>query len=189
MVATDRISAFDVVMPTGIPRKGEVLTQISLFSLLRRSRRTRSSRTTLLSLPRMLRRICPHPNLSPAKSRTKTREPLDAREISQAARHRVHRARLSFGQRLEGIAEIADGLRHQTAECGLKRIAELPGTDLHSLYESRGRSRRKHLPREGAENRWRRISQTQARESEPEDLQFGPRIRAQTGHHHRGHEI
>ena len=30
-VATDRISAFDVVMPNGIPRKGEVLTQISLF--------------------------------------------------------------------------------------------------------------------------------------------------------------
>ena len=30
-VATDRLSAFDVVMSTGIPRKGEVLTQISLF--------------------------------------------------------------------------------------------------------------------------------------------------------------
>ena len=30
-VATDRLSAFDVVMPNGIPRKGEVLTQISLF--------------------------------------------------------------------------------------------------------------------------------------------------------------
>ena len=30
-VATDRLSAFDVVMPTGVPRKGEVLTQISLF--------------------------------------------------------------------------------------------------------------------------------------------------------------
>ncbi len=30
-VATDRLSAFDVVLPTGIPRKGEVLTQISLF--------------------------------------------------------------------------------------------------------------------------------------------------------------
>ncbi|MDR0931972.1 MAG: phosphoribosylaminoimidazolesuccinocarboxamide synthase [Victivallales bacterium] len=30
-VATDRISAFDVVMPCGVPRKGEVLTQISLF--------------------------------------------------------------------------------------------------------------------------------------------------------------
>ena len=30
-IATDRLSAFDVVMPNGIPRKGEVLTQISLF--------------------------------------------------------------------------------------------------------------------------------------------------------------
>src|SRR5579859_6216740 len=30
-VATDRISAFDVIMPNGIPRKGEVLTQISFF--------------------------------------------------------------------------------------------------------------------------------------------------------------
>lgn len=31
LVATDRISAFDVVLPTPIPRKGEVLTQLSLF--------------------------------------------------------------------------------------------------------------------------------------------------------------
>ena len=31
MVATDRISAFDVVLPTGIPDKGKVLTQMSLF--------------------------------------------------------------------------------------------------------------------------------------------------------------
>ncbi|MBN2088348.1 phosphoribosylaminoimidazolesuccinocarboxamide synthase [candidate division KSB1 bacterium] len=31
IVATDRISAFDVVMPNGIPDKGKVLTQISRF--------------------------------------------------------------------------------------------------------------------------------------------------------------
>lgn len=31
IVATDRISAFDVVLPTPIPYKGEILTQISLF--------------------------------------------------------------------------------------------------------------------------------------------------------------
>src|SRR4030081_1193754 len=30
-VATDRISAFDYVLATGIPHKGRVLTQISLF--------------------------------------------------------------------------------------------------------------------------------------------------------------
>ena len=31
MVATDRLSAFDCVLPTPIPRKGEVLTQLSAF--------------------------------------------------------------------------------------------------------------------------------------------------------------
>ena len=31
LVASDRISAFDVIMPNGIPRKGAVLTQISHF--------------------------------------------------------------------------------------------------------------------------------------------------------------
>lgn len=31
LIATDRISAFDVVLPNGIPGKGKVLTQISIF--------------------------------------------------------------------------------------------------------------------------------------------------------------
>ena len=31
VVATDRISAFDYVLATGIPHKGHVLTQLSLF--------------------------------------------------------------------------------------------------------------------------------------------------------------
>jgi phosphoribosylaminoimidazole-succinocarboxamide synthase len=31
MIATDRISAFDVVLPTGIPDKGAVLNQVSVF--------------------------------------------------------------------------------------------------------------------------------------------------------------
>jgi phosphoribosylaminoimidazole-succinocarboxamide synthase len=31
IVATDRLSAFDVVLPTGIPQKGVILTQLSLF--------------------------------------------------------------------------------------------------------------------------------------------------------------
>jgi phosphoribosylaminoimidazole-succinocarboxamide synthase len=31
MVATDRVSAFDVVMPNGIPEKGRILNQLSLF--------------------------------------------------------------------------------------------------------------------------------------------------------------
>src|SRR5437588_12202785 len=31
IVATDRISAFDFILPTGIPDKGRVLTQMSVF--------------------------------------------------------------------------------------------------------------------------------------------------------------
>src|SRR5260370_21546184 len=31
IVATDRLSAFDVILPTPIPDKGQVLTQLSLF--------------------------------------------------------------------------------------------------------------------------------------------------------------
>src|ERR1700730_2327048 len=31
MVATDRISAFDVILPNGIPDKGKVLTQLSIW--------------------------------------------------------------------------------------------------------------------------------------------------------------
>src|SRR5688572_17108734 len=31
MVATDRVSAFDVVMPNGIPEKGRILNQLSLY--------------------------------------------------------------------------------------------------------------------------------------------------------------
>jgi len=31
IIATDRISAFDYILPTGIPEKGRVLTQLSLF--------------------------------------------------------------------------------------------------------------------------------------------------------------
>ena len=31
IVASDRLSAFDVVLPTGIPDKGKVLTKLSVF--------------------------------------------------------------------------------------------------------------------------------------------------------------
>jgi len=51
IVATDRISAFDVVMPNGIPDKGRVLTQLSLFwfQRLRDMVRSQIVRTHLIS--------------------------------------------------------------------------------------------------------------------------------------------
>ncbi len=51
IVATDRISAFDVVMPNGIPDKGKVLTQLSLFwfQRLRDMVRSQTVRNHLIS--------------------------------------------------------------------------------------------------------------------------------------------
>src|SRR5687768_7395690 len=53
LVATDRISAFDWVMPTGIPDKGRILTQLSAFwfELLRVPNHVISTDITSLDLP------------------------------------------------------------------------------------------------------------------------------------------
>ncbi|MEZ6130835.1 MAG: phosphoribosylaminoimidazolesuccinocarboxamide synthase [Planctomycetaceae bacterium] len=50
-VATDRISAFDYILPTGIPRKGEVLTRISEFWFQRLNVAHHFLTTDLHSLP------------------------------------------------------------------------------------------------------------------------------------------
>lgn len=52
-VATDRISAFDYILPNGIPRKGEVLTRISRFwfSLLKVNHHLLADDITTLPLP------------------------------------------------------------------------------------------------------------------------------------------
>ena len=63
IVATDRISVFDVVLPTGIPGKGKILTQLSCFWFERTQGLVRKSsggcRPTALSrgMPGILRRV------------------------------------------------------------------------------------------------------------------------------------
>ena len=42
IVATDRISVFDVILPTGIPGKGKILTQLSRFWFERTQRLVRN---------------------------------------------------------------------------------------------------------------------------------------------------
>ena len=61
MVATDRISAFDVVLPEGIPYKGQMLNQIAAkfldaTKMCIRDRSTRiSPRSAAISVPRLKR--------------------------------------------------------------------------------------------------------------------------------------
>ena len=94
LVASDRISAFDVIMPNGIPHKGAVLTQVShfWFEEIRHARAEPPARQGQRPIARE------SPTL-----RRQISEALDDCEEGQAAGHRMHCARLSFRQRFEGI--------------------------------------------------------------------------------------
>jgi adenylosuccinate lyase len=93
LVASDRISTFDVVLPTAIPDKGRVLTGLSAFWFARTPRG------------------CPQP---PARAR-RGRAVDDVPSTRDAAR-RVRRARLPRGLRLEGLPGDLGDLR--TCPCG-----------------------------------------------------------------------
>ena len=85
IVATDRLSAFDVVLPTPIPGKGRVLTQLSLFwfSLLRTMvpNHVRSSEVERLSR-------------SAARAGRPAGGPVDDGAEDRSAARRVRRARI-----------------------------------------------------------------------------------------------
>ena len=102
IVATDRISAFDYVLGSGIPDKGKVLTQISAFWF----ERTRS----IVAEPRARRPIAATTRPERAARGDAAARPLDARHANRAAADRVRRARLSVGLGLEG-------LRRRPARC------------------------------------------------------------------------
>ncbi len=106
MIATDRISAFDYVLGSGIPDKGKVLTQLSAFWFER------------------LEGLVPHHLLGidvndfPAAARPHAevlQGPHDAGAHDAPVAGRVRRARLPVGIRLEGISADRRRLRHQAA--------------------------------------------------------------------------
>ena len=87
-VATDRISAFDYVLATGIPHKGRVLNQISLFwfDFLSDIVPNHLITADVDAYPQALQQVC-----RPA-ART-----LDDRAARRDVSRRVRRARLHFG--------------------------------------------------------------------------------------------
>ena len=102
-VATDRISAFDCVMPNGIPRKGEVLTQISYFWFDQTAGLVPNHLSAKAGdpLPPELQKFSA---LLARRSMVVQKDP--------AAGHRMRRARLSVGVGLEGLPEDGMRLRH-----------------------------------------------------------------------------
>ena len=151
LVASDRISAFDVIMPNGIPRKGEVLTQISHFwfekfaslvpnHLLRRANEP-------LGVPALA-------SLPAAQLADLQRRSMVVKKAKPLAIECIVRGYLSGS----GWKEYK---KSQTV-CGIKlparphRIRRTARTDFHAVHQGRGRPRRKHLVRTGSENRRQR---------------------------------
>src|SRR5213594_2243110 len=98
-VATDRISAFDVILPDPIPHKGAVLNQISAF-WFKRFGHQESPRDG------EFRRVSEGVGTVPRAARGT----LDDREENEAARGGMRGARLSGWLRVERISEIAERL-------------------------------------------------------------------------------
>ena len=134
IVATDRLSAFDVVLPTPIPDKGKVLTQ-TLVVLVRQAGRHRAE-------SRYRSR-----KISAANSRN-TPNSLNGRAMlvrkTEPAADRVRRARIHFRFRMEGLSKDRRDLRHSAAR-GLARVRSIAGTDFHAVHQSDHRPRRKYF--------------------------------------------
>ena len=133
LVATDRLSAFDVVLPTPIPDKGRVLTQLSLFWF------------------ETLRDVVPNHVLSasefPAPARQISRAiggPLHALPQDPAGADRVRRARLSGGFGVERLSGHGKNLRHRLA-LRSSRIRPATGTNFYAFHKGYHRPRRKYL--------------------------------------------
>ena len=101
IVATDRLSAFDVVLPTPIPDKGRVLTQLSLVLVRKIGRRRPASRDRGQEFHR---RACSLRRL-PCRAR-------DARPPHGTSSHRMRRAGIHFRIGLEGLSEDGRHLRN-----------------------------------------------------------------------------
>ena len=107
-VATDRISAFDYVLATGIPQKGRVLTQLSMFwfEFLKDIVPNHLATADIAQYPAELQKYA---------------DQLRGRSMLVVAADmvtgRVRRARIHFRLGMEGIQEQRLGMRHQAA-CG-----------------------------------------------------------------------
>ncbi len=153
IVATDRISAFDYVLGSGIPDKGKVLTQLSAFWF---ERMGDSCRTISLDgrRRRFPPRCAPHARRAARPRRCWCGAPSRCR--SSAWRAATSRARAG-----RNTADRAR-LRHRAARRPA-RVRPAARADLHAGDEGRDRPRREHQRRRGRRTRRRRSRRAAAR--------------------------
>ena len=117
MVASDRISAFDVVLPTPIPHKGRVLTG-AVAVLVRRA--------PTHIVPNHLISVEPERRSPSRRGGPRPGRPIDARPAADDAADRVRRPRLPGRLGLEGLPGHRRGVRPRAA-AGLRAGREAAG--------------------------------------------------------------
>ena len=150
LVASDRISAFDVVLPTEIPDKGRVLTGLSRFWFAETAGIVPNHLLdTDLAVIRDAYECAPTIGATPpgradgrlARGMARSRDDLPERDRRA---DRGGRPRLSRRLRLEGVPRARHGLRHPVAGRP-PRERPIARADLHAGHEGRtGRARREH---------------------------------------------
>ena len=148
-MATDRLSAFDVVLPTPIPDKGRVLTQLSLFWF----EKLRDV------VPNHVFRAPPSfpAALAPFAEQLAGRSML-CRKTKPVPIECVVRGYL-VGLGLEGLQGDGKSLRHRAA-AGLAGIGAAARADFHALHQGdRGPRRKYHLRRGGRAHRRARCAE------------------------------
>jgi phosphoribosylaminoimidazole-succinocarboxamide synthase len=179
LVATDRISAFDCIMPNGIPRKGEVLTQISYFWF---------GQTESFQPNHLISRAGDPlpPNLEFAKAQLTGRSMI-VKKAKPLAIECVVRGYLA-GSGWKGIPAESDGVRNQAAAGFAGILASCrspfsrPATKAETGHDenisfAEGGADRGGGPGGGGAGRL------------VEDLPFCAGLRAAAGDYHCGHEV
>ena len=180
IVTTDRLSAFDVVLPDPIPFKGRG-ADADLAVLVRENRAT--SRPTIS--PTCASRM----SIADAQERAQLDGPRHGGEEAQCAADRGGGARLSDRLRLQGL---------QAARLGVRHCPAAPGCRWRSACRSpcsrRLRKRRPALTTRTSismpSSSWSGANApTSIRRIALDDLSIRRRARARAQHHHRRHEI
>ena len=176
LVSTDRISAFDWVLPTAIPDKGRVLTQIAAFwfRLLGEPNHLITTDVEEMDLPpgadrRMLAgrsTLCRKTEVVPIECVVRGYLAGSGWKEYQQQRHR---------------------LRHQAAGRP-DRKQPLGRADFHPRDQGRHRPRRKYLVRANGRPRGTRFGRAVAR-AVAADLCPRLRARSAAGHSHRRHKV
>ena len=178
IIATDRISAFDVVMQNGLPGKGVVLTQISKFWF--------DHFASEIDHHFVSTDVADVPGLTDAQR--------------QALNGRIMLCRKTEVVPIECIARgyiTGSGWKdyqNSGTKCRAESVARTAqfrsfgATAVYAVDQGRRRARREHQLRRGCRDRRRRIDAVARREN-AEPLQCGSRLRWRARHYSRGHQV